>query len=219
MKSKNSKIVLIQSLLVLTMGAATAYLMYFHIGLWTLAVFFGLELIGMLVLFSPKAGVLLFSLINIACSSIAIISHNSIDLAGPSFRHGSEIWVKIWEPTDTVTSFPDVLIVGILLISGYVALSIFSNLDLEYRRMNKDGTDIIDIQNMIRLNIRAITLLLVSGIAVSVLFVIILVVTQTALGQYVTDTWSIPVFMTPALLILGGFIYWIVTRNLPQRKI
>ncbi len=209
MRNRYKITLLVQAALVLAMSGAVSSTLYGYLGLWALAVFGGLIIIGAATIIFPKIGAFPFSLLTLLASLVPIITHSVLDIGVSSYRGIYDKAMPMYEETAPVVSFPVVLAVGLFLVSGYIALSVLNSLDRDYRKIETDGAEAGEIGYATGRNIGTGGLLLGIGIAVAVVVVVVLRLIQPGLGDFLSDyPWSIPAFMPPAILLVGGLVYW-----------
>ena len=207
MINRNRTIVLLQSVIVLLMSAAASFSLYPHIGVYVVAVFGGMIALGAATLVFPQIGVLPFSLVSIGVSLAAIISHSTVDIGLQTFSGGINNPNKIWGYSEPLFSFSVILTIGLFLVVGYLALTLLSSLAREYRDMKSGNAK----------NLKSGGVLLGTATGISVAVVIILKLVQPPITKYLEGfSWSVPVFLPLAILIVGGFMYWLVTGKRRQ---
>jgi hypothetical protein len=219
MKNRNRTIILIQAVLIFLMSGAASFSLSPYTGLWTAAVFIGLAGVGALSIVFPKMGALPFLLLTIFAALTGILSHSIIDIGVRSFSGGTNNPVKVWGDSEPLLAFTVITVVGLVLISGYIALSLLNNLFRDYSAMSEGEIDANEAEFVTERNIRTGGALLGTGVAISVIFTVILKLVQPPLADVLKMyPWSILVFGLSAILLLGGFIYWLVMGRQATRE-
>lgn len=209
MNQKNVKIVLIQVLLVMVISAAAAFCLYSFIGLWCLAVFGILFVAGGLMIWFPKSGTLGFSVLIFFATLPALLIHNIIDIGLQEFR-GLDGFTSLYEDAVAGIPFMPTLAIGILIVTGYLALSYLNSFQKDYQSLVAGEADVYEVEEVTNKSINATGIALGISVIVSAAMVVLLNFLQPVMADYLQDfSWSILLFGLSAVLLLGGLFYFV----------
>ena len=213
MRRRSRRIIAIQIALILITSAAASYSLPVK-GVWAGLAFAGLLAVGAVMIVFPRLGPELFSLLAAITSLPAILGYNILDLGGTTYEGFQGGAVPVYANLAPELSFPVVLVLGLLLITGYLALSYLHSLQKDYRALTTGQAETAEVNDVTNRNLILIAIALIASIALAVPVILLLMTVQSTVTDYLTEMpWNILIAGLAAVFVLAGYIYWLGIRG------
>jgi len=173
------------------------------------------------MIFYPRLGPELFSVLATLISLPAILQHSTVDWwvfkSAPSLYEvmgGGLLQTRLYTFITPEFTFPFALGLGLLLVTGYLALSYLHSLQKDYRTLAAGQAEIAEVNEVTNRSFIPVVRALIASTALAVVVAILLWLAQTVVTNYLTEiSWNIIFIGLAAILVLAGYIYWLGVRR------
>ena len=216
MRKRSWELAIIQAVLIVIISVAASFSLPITSD-WAIIVSAGMVAVGSVMIFYPRFGPELFSILATLISLPAILLHSTVDWwalkSVYSVREGYRLMIGHTAITPESTFFL-ALGLGLLLVTGYLALSYLHSLQKGYRTLAAGQAEIDEVNEVTNRSFIPVVRALIASAALAAVVGFLLWVAWMAATDYLADISLNIIFIgLAAVLVLAGYIYWLGVRR------
>ena len=215
MRKRSWELAIIQAVLIVIISVAASFSLPITSD-WAIIVSAGMVAVGSVMIFYPRLGPELFSVLATVISLPAILQHSTVDwftlkLVWSTIGYRMTIGHAAITPEST---FFLALGLGLLIVTGYLALSYLHSLQRGCRTLAAGQAEIVEVNEVTNRSFVPVVGALIASAALAIVVAVLLWVVRMVATDYLTDISLNIIFIgLAAVLVLAGYIYWLGVRR------